>query len=262
MKKIFLSIFLCLSVLSISAQPQRSNFRQLLSYGGTPINAQTIIPLLTMNPQSGLSPEEAQHYGHHQLLDDMRVLFLPYYRPTLTSDDITFILAILHSPDVNHAMRRLQIFSDRNNPERAQYLTPAFGKIMQGEEPEAVTLKEGVPQEYLDACTAYYLAIGQAEQTAQLKNSIGQNTDNADGARNMNKIIDYIIAYSPTVMANVAWGKVPINDFKTITSLYETKAFQHFKAGNLALSAQSHVIVPKLLEMAKEWKAKKDLVSE
>ncbi len=254
MKRIISVIILCLSVLTISAQPQRSGFRQLLMLGETPISMRTLTPLLTLNPRIGFTPEEVQQYTRERMLDDMRLVFLPYYRPHLSYDDINFVVAVLHSPDVRQALRRMEVLRDMNSPERTQYLAPAFGKIMANETPDPVKLKDGINKEYLDACTAYYMATGQGDQLAQGKNSNTLQTANDEGAKHINAIIDYIIAYNPVVMANMAFGKVTIDDFKLITALYETKGFQHLKAGNQALSADSPTVIGKLIEMAEQWK--------
>lgn len=257
MKRTLSVIILCLSALSIFAQPQRSGFRQLLSYGGTPINVNTIIPMLTMNPVNGFTQEEAQRYGHEQLLDDMRAAFIPYYRPTLSFEDINFILAIYHSPEIRQAMLHLEVFSQVTREEQAKYISPAFTAIMNGNTPEPVKLKEGVSKEYLDAVTAYYLATGQGEQMAQLKNRMASTIDpNNEGAKNMGKIIDYLVAYNPTILANIAFGKVSTTELKLVTALYDTKPFQHFKAGNVALSAKSDIVVPQIMEKARQWKEK------
>lgn len=257
MKRTFASIILCLSILTLAAQP-RSGFKQLLSYGNTPINVNSIIRMLTINPANGISYEDAQRYGHEQMLDDMRAIFLPYYRPVLSHDDINFILAIYHSPEVNNALRHLEILNDNAlSQEQFTYLSPAFNAILAGEKPEPVKLKEGISQDYMNACSTYFLELGQAEILAQLKNNMAQNID-GDGAKNLNKLIDYVISSTPTINANIIYGKVSIEELKLITGLYQTKAFQHFKAGNIALSSQSHIVMPKIIEAAKQWKAKKE----
>lgn len=258
MKRTLSTIILCLSIFVMYAQPQRSGFRQLLSYGGTPINVNTIIPMLTMTPNNGFTPEEAQRYGHEQLLDDMRSTFLPYYRPVLSFEDINFILAIYHSPEISQAIRQIENSKAIATSEQGKYLSPAFSAIINGKTPEPVKLNDGINKEYLDAVTAYFIQTGQAEQLAQWKNKMTANIDaNNDGAKNMTKIIDYIIAYTPTVQANISFGKVSMEQYKLITNLYDTKAFQHLKAGNIILASQTEVVLPKIIEMAGQWKEKK-----
>lgn len=261
MKKILASILLCMSALVAFAQPQRGGFRQLISYGGTPINAHSVIQMLSVIPNAQFTAEEAQRYGHEQLLDDMRALFLPYYRPTLSFSDINFMLAVLHSPEILQAQRHLQELSELPAEERGKYLTPAINAIMSGQKPEGVKLNDGISKEYLDACTAYYMQSGQAELQAQLKTAFGGDQNN-EGAKNLAKICDYLVAYTPTVMANMAFGKVSQQDFQTMTTLYQTTPFQHFKAGNLALSSQRQNVLIQIVEKAQQWKAKKQAIEQ
>lgn len=258
MKKILFAIMLCLSM-SAYAQPQRSGFRQLLATGQTSINMRTVTSVLTFDPNAGFNPELIQKYSNERMLDDMRMVFLPYYRPHLSFDDINFILAVLHSPDVRQAIHHLEVINDMNNPERNQYITPAIGKITAGETPEAVKLKEGINQDFLDACKAYYKACGQEEQLKKTRENISKIPNNEEGIKTITKILDYNIENMPNIIANIAFGKIRPDELKLMTAFYETVAFQHLKAGNQALSADTQNVLGKLRQMATEWKTKHEM---
>ena len=259
MKRIFTSLMLCFSMLSVFGQPQRSGFRQLIATGETPVNMRSLTAAINFNPSAGFTPELSQKYARERMLDDMRTVFLPYYRPHLSHDDITFILAVLHSPDVRQALHHMEILKDGNNMERGQYIGPSITKITAGETPENIKLKEGVNQEYLQAITAYYKASGQADQLEQTQKHLSAANPEDNGVKNLVKILDFITTNNPTIMANMAYGKVSIDELKLMTSFYETKAFQHFRAGNQALSADSQNVLSKLMEMAMDWKHKNEL---
>gem|GEM_PF-6373049 len=237
--------------------PQNGGFRELLSYGATPINAHTVLRMLSFSPAVVLTEEESERYGHKQLLNDMYELFLPVYRSTLTFNDINFILAIYHSPNVSMAIRHLSIFDDMPGEEMSKYLTPAINAIIAGEKPEPVKLNEGISPSYLEASGAYYESTGRGDMLKQLKNVADQN-GNEGGAKHLSQIVDYLLANNAVVYANVGNGKVTEDEFRLIAGLYETTAFQHFRAGHLNLSSQSTTILPKIIERAKAWKEKKD----
>jgi len=274
MKRLFLTISLCFSVLILCAQPfgrgmrnrfpgqpQSGGFRELLSYGETPINARSIINMLVLNPELKMTSEEAERYGHEQLLNDMYEFFLPVYRTTLTHADISFILAIYHSPDVSQAIRHLSIFDELPGEEQAKYIVPGINAIVAGETPQPVKLNDGIPQRYLEAAKAYYDVTGRNERLAQLKQYTTQNS-NDEGAKRLGQIADYLMENNTTLTANVAFGKVTEEEFRLIAGLYETRAFQHFKAGHANLSSQSQDIFGKIIERAKAWKAKKEQSAE
>lgn len=260
MKRFLSIIILCMSVLGISAQPANGGFRLLLSYGQTPVNVNTIISMLTLNPAHQFTHEEAERYGHEQLLNDMYELFIPYYRPVLNFDDISFILSIYRSPDVRQALRHLDVLTGVASNEQGKYTSPGISAIINGKSPDPVALNPGISKSYLDACAIFFQATGQMERLAELKNLRPNTAD--DGANHLSGIADYLIANTPTVNANVAHGKVAESELRLIAGLYETTAFKHFKLGNNNLSAHSYEVFTKIVERAQAWKAKKSQQGE
>lgn len=253
MKRTLTAILLSLSGLMLWAQPQRSGFRQLLSYGCTPVNARTVMQVM---PLYGFTPEEAQRYGFERLLDDLRTVVIPYYRPTLTFDDINFILSVFKSPDVRQALRHLEFMDDLQGAERSKYLNAAIADIQAGKTPEPVKLNEGIRPEFVDAVKAYLVQSGSVQQWEDARKGLTEHVDpNNEGQKIFVKILDYVGENRLTVETNMAFGKVTLQELKLITSLYETQAFQHFRAGNQKLSLQSREVLPKIMEMAQQWKA-------
>lgn len=261
MKKVILTVaILATSILGFaqedSKQTFRESFRQMMESG---IVAQSYTGTLTQSLESALAsvkgiPGSTQEYVKNQMMNDVIDIMADYYEPYVTTEDMNFITNQFQKPEIKTANEHIQSLATDLNSGLASKMSKPIMNVLTGGTPEPVVLDDGISKTYFKACSEYCRKSDMLSTVESALNSIKSlPIPNEMLTNKLETIQQYLNANLPTMLANAYNGKVTVEDFKAMTKLFDTSAWQNFSKGNKALTSDMLNVAQKLTTKMAEY---------
>ena len=264
MKKVILSIaFMATCVLGFaqenSKQTFKESFRQMIENGiidGSSSGSLTKSLETAMASAKGI-PGSTKDYVKNQMMNDVIDIMADYYEPYISTEDMSFIIEQYKKPEIKTANEHIQSLATDFNGGLASNLSKPIMSIITGEVLEPVVLDDGISKDYFKACSEYCSKSDVLANVESALNSIkSMPIPNEMLTGKLEAMQQYLNTNLPTMLANAYYGKVTKDDFKAMSKLYDTPAWQNFRKGNKAMSSDMLNILQKLtMKMAEYNKA-------
>ena len=211
---------------------QKVNPSNTMLSGNTMRNAlSTLNKSLLKNYDEEISNKLLDEYINERLFDDVVDATIEYFEGKVTTEELNELTSLLNTPK-GSAFRAHTMDINKRMEHFEQIGVDAMMAITQGNTPEKITEKPGIPKKYKKLFNEYYASSNTNETLSSLIQSLSSLTEaNPEGKKWFDQFQTYLNENMPTLYLNEFYGTMTVDDLKFGNKLNNTQAWKNFNKG-------------------------------
>ena len=211
---------------------QKVNPSNTMLSGNTMRNAlSNLNKSLLKNYDEEISNKLLDEYINERLFDDVVDATMEYFEGKVTTEELNELTSLLNTPK-GSAFRAHTMDINKRMENFEQIGVDAMMAITQGNTPEKITEKPGIPKKYKKLFNEYYASSNTNETLSSLIQSLSSLTEsNPEGKKWFDQFQTYLNENMPTLYLNEFYGTMTVDDLKFGNKLNNTQAWKNFNKG-------------------------------
>ena len=203
---------------------------------------------------------KTQEYLNTQMMTDAMSVLSPYYKKTMSVEDITYLIERCNTPEGKVAVQHCAILnSTEGQTELQSSLLPAMMNALQGLPYEKIK-PVACAESYKAKCYQYLEATGSGNELIEgIFSSFNGMAAQLSGeeAKEFQTVMDnlktFMVDNLPVIYLNMSHGQISEADFDFFIDLYSSPAGQNYTKGNSLMVKDLMNVGMQLVEKFSAW---------
>ena len=203
---------------------------------------------------------KTQEYLNTQMMTDAMSVLSPYYKKTMSVEDITYLIERCNTPEGKVAVQHCAILNSTEGQAELQgSLLPAMMNALQGLPYEKIKPVE-CSESYKAKCYQYLEATGSGNELIEgIFSSFNGMAAQLSGeeAKEFQTVMDnlktFMVDNLPVIYLNMSHGQISEADFDFFIDLYSSPAGQNYTKGNSLMVKDLMNVGMQLVEKFSAW---------
>ena len=205
---------------------------------------------------------KTQEYLANQFETDFMSLVSPYYKATMSVEDIRYLLERCNTPEGKTAVEHCAVLNSAEGQAQIQgMIMPVMMNALQGLPYERIESAD-CPESYRAKCNEYLRAVGSVDDLIEglfaafgemRKQFAGQDEQLEEFNAMMTNLKMFMVENVPVIYLNMSYGTIAEADFDFYIDLYTSPAGKNCLAGGKALAKDVMNFSMQLVQNFSDW---------